>query len=112
MQRVFDALHALDHYQGADFKKLRGLGVGLGSFLRPHADATDQFLLAGERGFHCRDRGGPSDRQRHHRVRKQSRVLQGQHRNLKRLAFAFLGCHRCFGIFGFVSHRISQIRFG
>ena len=111
MQRVFDALHALDHHQCADFKQIRRLGVFVGSFLRPHTNAANQFLFAGERGFHCRNRGGPSHRQRHHCVRKQSCVLQGQHRNLKRLAFAFLGRHRRFGICSFVSHRISQKRF-
>src|SRR5207247_4701012 len=46
MQRVFDALHALDHHQRADFKQVRGLGVCLSGFLRPHANAGDQFLFA------------------------------------------------------------------
>ncbi len=90
VQRVFDSLHALDHYERADFEEVFRFGVFLGSFVGPHADASEQFFFAGERGFDRGHRGGTSGGQRHHRFRKQRGVLQREYRDFERLRAQFL----------------------
>ena len=90
MKRIFDALHAFDHYEGADFEEVSALGVLIVSLLRPHADAGEEFFFTGQRGFDGRDRCRPAGGQRHHRFREQRSVPQRQHRNLERLRAEFL----------------------